>query len=235
MPTTLAALLVIVFAIVPGVPGETFFSIIVGANWREEQWRRIVRVISISLAGLVVYILFASLVGLPMPSYILPSQFSADAFTTSVLPTMAGAYVGHLTGAMVCGILSAYVVRKVARLSTYPDTWDDFVRKFVPDHWVIVELVNGSVYAGILKKADISVRQSERDIVLVEPALYSEETDIFTSLDYQYLFLPAALISSIAVYYDSALDTRITPVNQPLFSEDPDAATDKSTNGDSTK
>ncbi len=222
MPTTITAVLIIVFAVIPGVPGEALYKIILGADWREEQWPRVVRIIWIGLFGLVAYIIIANAIGTPAPLYIFPSNFSADQFTANLLPTMALAYVGHtVCAALVASItaLSIRTITKHASVTTYPDTWDDFVRRYVREHWIIVHLENGESFAGMLEKADISVQQSERDIVLTEPALYSKESGNYISLPYQYLFLPAALVSSIAVYYDETKDSRITRVNEKLFEE----------------
>ena len=42
----------------------------------------------------------------------------------------------------------------------------------------------------MVERADFSVQQSERDIVLAEPALYIEEKGEYVTQSYQYLFLP---------------------------------------------
>ena len=72
MPTTLTALLILLFAIVPGMFGEMVYRIIAGTDWRETQWSKVARIIGISIAGLVLYIVLASLTGLPTPQYLFP-------------------------------------------------------------------------------------------------------------------------------------------------------------------
>ena len=225
MPTTLTALLILLFAIVPGMFGEMVYRIIAGTDWRENQWSKVARIIGISIAGLVLYIVMASLAGLPVPQYLFPSNFSEEVFKPSILPGMAFTYVGHAAFAALAGTLGAYVVRGMAKLSpvsTYPDTWDVFARDLVPRHWVVVTLTSGVSYAGMVERADFSVQQSERDIVLAEPALYIEEKGEYVTQSYQYLFLPGALVDTVAVYYDPAVDERVTPVNQNLFMETAD-------------
>ena len=55
MPTTLTALLILLFAIVPGMFGEMVYRIIAGTDWRETQWSKVARIIGISIAGLVLH------------------------------------------------------------------------------------------------------------------------------------------------------------------------------------
>lgn len=104
--------------------------------------------------------------------------------------------------------------------SPYPAVWDEFLRSYAPKHWVVITLTNSDVYAGFIKSADKSVALSERDIVLAEPAQYDEEKKTYIALRYQYLFLPATMVSLIAVVYRSDTDSgRVTEVGKPIFEE----------------
>ena len=104
--------------------------------------------------------------------------------------------------------------------SPYPAAWDDFIRIGVQKHWVVIRLTNGEAYAGIIQYVDTSVNQRERDIVLLEPAIYLEKKQTYKVIPYQHLFLPAALISSVAVVYDPNVDKRITQIGLNLFLEE---------------
>jgi hypothetical protein len=133
-------------------------------------------------------------------------------------------YFGHCVGATLIGLLAAVSRKMLARWSLfqspYPAVWDEFLRSYAPKHWVVITLTNGDVYAGFIKSADKSVASSERDIVLAEPAQYTEEKKTYIALGYQYLFLPATMVSLIAVVYNSDIDReRVTEVGKPIFEE----------------
>lgn len=74
MSLTLTGLLVLIFAVLPGVPGEKIYQVLVGADWREDNWRRIIRLLTFSLFGLVLYAVVAPFLGAPLPSYLSPSS-----------------------------------------------------------------------------------------------------------------------------------------------------------------
>lgn len=112
------------------------------------------------------------------------------------------------------------VLGKYLPNSPYPAAWDDFVRNDIPKHWAAIKLKKGEAYAGIIKYADISVHQGERDIVLSEPARYDKEKQVYSAVSYQGMFLPAGLISSIAVVTDPDRDNRVTPIGSTLFQEE---------------
>lgn len=52
LPNSVSALLIAAFAILPGVPGERIYTMIVGWDWREDKWWRTLRLLAFSLAGL---------------------------------------------------------------------------------------------------------------------------------------------------------------------------------------
>lgn len=103
-------------------------------------------------------------------------------------------------------------------LPVYAGAWDDFVRLCVPEHWVVVSTNNGDTYAGMVRTADVSVKQDERDLVLIEPAQYKDAENNYLVLPYQSMFLSATIISSIAVVHDPERDVkRRSDVGQWLF------------------
>lgn len=221
MPSTVGGLIIFLLAVIPGVPGETAYSSLVGLDWREDRLWRLVRVLLFSAFGLVLYIAATTLTPLPPPFYVVPER--AASVTIRELPSGALSYAGHALCAFLVGAGTAYAARQLARWTgstTYPAVWDDFITNFVPGHWVVVKLENGNTFAGMLEAADLEAPKEDRDILLTEPALYVEDRQAFETLAYQHLYLPAAQISSVAVYYDPDRDERVTEVNQTLFQED---------------
>ena len=55
MPTSVAAILVFVFAIFPGFLGNRVYESFVGFDWREREWRAVMRLSGLSVAGAVLY------------------------------------------------------------------------------------------------------------------------------------------------------------------------------------
>lgn len=205
----------------PGLAGEVLYRTSAGSDWREPEWRKVARVIWVSAGGLVLYILLSWCIAfLPSPLYVQPAALASASLSKSVFGHLALAYVGHTICAVIVGYAGGFIARiLVSRmsLSPYPDTWDRFVNVLVPEHWIIVTLKSGETYFGQLKRADISVKEDERDMVLEEPALYDDEHKTYRSLPYQYLFLPGALIGSVAVQYDPKIDSRMIPPGQTVF------------------
>ena len=81
-----------------------------------------------------------------------------------------------------------------------------------------VRVKSGEVYAGRLDHADIAVEPDYRDILLEEPALYSEESGNYLTDSTQALFIPGDQLLSIATVYDQEKDTRVIPPNEEVFS-----------------
>jgi hypothetical protein len=52
LPNSVVALLIAAFAILPGVPGERLYTMLVGWDWREDKWWRTLRLLAFSLVGL---------------------------------------------------------------------------------------------------------------------------------------------------------------------------------------
>ena len=219
MPATISGLLVILFAVLPGVPGNNLYQRIVGIDRKEEQWSAVTRIIGFSIGGLILYIVIGGVIHTPLPIYISPSTFTNFVIERNILLDISLALSGHFLGSIVISLAVAGIVlfiNRVNRASDYSDTWDKFARKYVEKHWVIVRISDGKTYAGILEQADTFVDQNERDIILKEPAIYLQDEDNYLSLPYQYLFLPGSIVSSIGVVADTE-DRRITRIGTYLF------------------
>jgi hypothetical protein len=219
VPTTISALLVILFAVLPGVPGNSIFGRIVGKDNKEKQWASVVRMVGFSIAGLILYLLVGGLFNAPLPDYIVPATFDNFKLERGFLLAMALAYTGHFVGSMIASLGSAGIVlllNTLSRATDYADTWDKFVAECIPGHWVIVGLDNGQIYSGILHRADTRVPEKERDIILREPALYMKEENNYIATANQYLFLPGSAIASIAVPSNQT-DTRLIAIGEKVF------------------
>lgn len=221
MPTTITALIIIIVAIFPGVLGNRAYQMIVGIDWRDKEFQVILRLAGFSVVGAVLYTIVADLVSfLPLPLHLIPSSYESISDNPKNLLNIIYPYIGHLVGGFIAGVLAALVVLLLAKISSttaFPGAWDDFIRKHVSKHWVIIGLTNGDIYAGKIKTADLSVSKSERDIVLEEPCLYEKETGNYRSLNYQYIFVPSDNLYSLAVVHDPKIDKRIISVGENLF------------------
>jgi len=221
LPNSVAALLIAAFAILPGVPGERIYTILVGWDWREDKWWRTLRLLAFSLVGLSAYAIFAAFVGTPLPAYISPHAL--EGLLPGQITELAVAFLGHVVGAAVSGFAAGYAVRALARLtsrSAYSSAWDHFINSCAKSRWVTVGLVNGQVYAGYVDKADVSVAASDRDLILREPALYDETENAYRATQYQTMFLLGSTIASIAAVSDPCGDERITTAGEDLFGQE---------------
>lgn len=227
MPGTIIGLIILLFAVLPGVPAYSIYKTFFGSDWRETEWEKVIKVVIFSLSGIIVYVMVSALVKLPSPIYIIPSTFNPDTFGVASLLPIALSLTGHFISSLLIAIIAVLVTRFIGRWTPstpYPAAWDDFIRQDVQEHWVVIRLANSETYAGYIKNADVSVSQSERDIVLAEPALYSEKEKNYKTIPYQRLFLPASMISSIATVHNPKSDERITKIGSSLFTEDIDNA-----------
>lgn len=218
LPNSVATLLIAAFAILPGVPGERIYTMLVGWDWREDKWWRTLRLLAFSLVGLSAYAIFASRVAAPLPVYISPHDL--ESLLPAQIANLAVAFLGHTVGAAICGFAAGYTVRALARLtsrSAYSSAWDHFINSCAKGRWVTVGLANGQVYAGYVDKADVSVAASDRDIILREPALYEEAGNAYRATPYQTMFLLGSTIASLAAVTDPRGDKRITTAGEDLF------------------
>lgn len=220
IPSSIAALVVAVFAILPGLPGEKVHQLLVGMDWREDKWQRTLRILFFSVVGLALYATFAPILRTPAPTYILPRTLqSVDA---NGLTTMGAALLGHVLAATMAGLLGGLFTRVLAIFisrSAYSSAWDHFVNACVKQHWVVVGLETGHAYLGYIDVADISVAGAERDIILREPAAYDEQLQRYRATPYQSLFFPGSIVSSVGVVTDPRIDKRVTSPGELLFDE----------------
>lgn len=220
MPDSFAGLFIVVIGVFPGVIGDKVYRSLVGVDWREKEWQGIVRLIGFSVVGLAIYAIVAEQLKLALPLHIFPSTYlsAVPSKTTEIfLP-----YCGHLIGGLLAGFLGAWgakILSKFSSSSAYPSAWDEFIRRYVQRRWVVIGLENGEVYAGKIKIADISSGENERDLVLEEPALYDPSSSKYISTSYQYMFIKAKELYSMAAIYEPSTDSRIIPVGQNLFSQ----------------
>ena len=221
LPNSVAALLIAAFAILPGVPGERIYTMLVGWDWREDKWWRTLRLLAFSLVGLSAYAIAATFVSAPLPVYISPQSLAR--LLPNQITDLAIAFLGHIVGAAISGVAAGYAVRALARLtsrSAYSSAWDHFINACTKSRWVTVGLTNGQAYAGYVDKADVSVAASDRDIILREPALYDETDKIYRATPYQTMFLLGSTIASIAAVTDPYGDKRITSAGEDLFAKE---------------
>lgn len=220
MPTTIVALIIIIFAVLPGFPAYKIYKLLNGTDWRLSDWEKIINIILFSLLGLMLYIVFSTLLNLTMPIYVLPETFTTGNFDVSVLPRIAFALLGHFFFSVLSSLLTYLIIRitsKHTRFSGSPSAWDYFISNNVPDHWVIIRIKNGESFAGIIDYTDTSVGQNERDIILREPARFDKDQNNYLSLTYHSMFISAAMIDSIGVVEDSSGTSRVSTMNNYLF------------------
>jgi len=220
MPETPAALLILLIAILPGVFGNIVFQARLGIDWRAQKWESLLRLLGFSMGGLVLYTILAGAIGTPPPVYVLPGTFKGEGLSIDTLYSMSLAYIGHCVASLAVGVLAVggqWVMSLLAPVSPYAYAWEDFLRNYVPSHWVVITLSGGEAYAGILEHADTAAKPDGRDVILQEPAQFDPATRTYTALPYQTLFLPGTLVSSVAVVSDPSIDKRLTDIGEKLF------------------
>ena len=213
----LSGIFALIIAVLPGIFGEWFYRMMVGVKWGSSQLEILLRLVGFSVLGFALYCLVLPL-GAPEPTYAFPKL--ALSITPATLPVVAIAYIGHCAGSIIAGIVVSILVRKVPRWSghsPYPCAWDEFARHCAEERWITVGLRTGEAYMGMLKAADYSVPQSERDIILTEPALYNEERGDYVATADQFLFLPADIVQSVAAVSNTETDQRITQIGEGIF------------------
>lgn len=144
MPATLEALLIIFFAMSPGFVGERVYNVLVGADWREKDWQRILRLVLFSTIGLGLYVVIGRLFGWHSPVYVFPNSFSSGAINPDTLHLLFLPYFGHCLGATLIGLLAAVSRKMLGRWSLfqspYPAVWDEFLRSYAPKHGLSLPL-----------------------------------------------------------------------------------------------
>ena len=220
IPTTLVGLLVVLLAVLPGIPGDPVYRSLAGVSWREKEHRHVLRLLSFSVLGLALYAAAAAEFGWYAPGYIVPASYAPNVFSVDSLGPFSVAYLGHLAGAAIVGAGAAIARRGLSRVKTSSgnrDAWDHFVNLCVPGHWIIVRLKSGAAYAGLLDHADVSVEPEYRDIILAEPAEWDEAQNCYVSSTHQVMFLRGVDIVSIVTIYESSRDSRVVAAGTALF------------------
>ena len=221
LPSTVAGLVIALFALLPGIPAEWCYRRLVGIDWREDKWQRTLRLLGFSTFGLALYAALAPRISAPLPAYILPSALTR--LSMNDLTNVSTAFLGHVVGSVVVvGVtaFSAPMLVRILKRRAFVTAWDRFINGGVGHRWVIVALQTGHIYAGYIEVADTSVSASERDVILREPALFLETEKIYRSLEYDSLFILGSSIASIAAVSDPA-DHRLTTPGQSLFPNAP--------------
>jgi hypothetical protein len=220
IPTTAAGLLVILLGVLPGLPGDYIYRTWIGVSWRERDAHHLLRLLSFSVLGLVVYSVPAVWADWYLPEYVIPTTFTSDSFSASDIPRLGIAYLGHFSGSAIVGTAAAAGIRFLRWVVPYAvqrDTWDHFIRNTIPRHWVLVTLNSGDTYTGILDHADITVEPQYRDLILSEPYILEPESGEYQPTYQQFLFLKGSEIASVAVVCAAALDKRVVPVTETPF------------------
>jgi Family of unknown function (DUF6338) len=220
MPVDLTALLIVIIAIFPGSIGNKIYKNSVGTDWQEKEYQTILRISGFSVVGVMLYSLIGNVFGWTSPTHLFPSTYT-NITPNNFISTIVYPYIGHLVFGSIAGLFGVFGAKSLAyfsKSSAHPGCWDDFIRRYVMDHWVIVSLKSGEVYAGKIKNADISTSRKERDIILEEPCQFDKTTKKYTAINYQHMFFPAEILYSIAVVPNTD-DKRIMAVGQDLFSQ----------------
>ncbi len=215
-------LLVLVLALLPGLPGDVAYRTLAGVSWREKDFTHVMRLTAFSALGLVLYAVIADRQGWPAPGYVVPSTFTGGTFAASQIGTLGIAYIGHFVAGALVGLGAAgarHLLARIRAVSASRDTWDHLIHCAAPEHWVIVTLQNGDSYAGILDHADVSTEPEYRDLLIAEPYRYDAGAAMYAPTFNQLLFVRGADVASIAVVYDDVRDKRIVPVGQSPFRE----------------
>lgn len=221
MPNSLAAVLIAVLVIFPGLLGNWVYQNVVGTDWREQQWQRVLRLLGFSVVGFVLYTIGAGLFDWPLPVHVFPTTYDELRPERKDLSAVAFPYLGHLAGSFLAGFFGAWGAKGIARMASstaYPAAWDDFVRSCTSGRWVIAALKNEEVYAGRIRTADVGVATEDRDVILEEPCQL-EDGKRYRALNYQYLFIRADNLYSIAAVHKPEFDNRTVAVGESLFEE----------------
>lgn len=227
MLPSLKGIFIFIFGLIPGVPGETIYSNVVGRSWRENKLRRVTRTLVISICGLILFILtgdFLAYIGIGVvmePLHVMPGRL-ADGMSGKQTSKVALAYLGHVFFSTVAGGVIAVGWHAIAaRISqhSYPSAWESLTSTHSRNRWVVVSLKTGDAYAGMIETADNNVHRENRDMLLREPAQLNPNIGAFVATRHQYLFLPAELIQSVSVVHNPKHDDpRVTEVGEPILS-----------------
>lgn len=218
-PSTVGALILVAICVLPGLPGNKLYGWLLGGDWREEAWSRVLRIIGFSVLGLMLYVAATAVFDLPVPPYLQSGTFQN--LTKETLYDLNVALFGQFLGSAIAGAITGVIVRVVGQIvsrSAYGSAWEHFIRDSIDAHWVIVGLQNGDAYAGYISVVDSNSNSPDRDILLIEPARYDEQERCYRTTEYQTLFLAGATINSIATVHEPSRDKhRLTQPGENLF------------------
>jgi hypothetical protein len=224
IPTSIAGILVVLLAVLPGVPADRAYRVFAGVSWREREVEYFLRLVSFSVLGLAVYVLLAPVLGMPPPTYVIPATFSAADFGPASLRPLAMAYIGHASSSVLIGVALGGSIASLRRITRgrigQRDAWYHFIHVAAPRRWVIVKVRTGESYLGFIEHSDVAVEPQYRDVILVEPYLWNEDRKTYLPTFNQFLFLQGADVVSVAVAHDAAKDKRIMPAAETPFSEE---------------
>jgi hypothetical protein len=223
MLATVAGLVVALFALLPGVPAEWCYRLLVGIDWREDKWARTLRLLGFSTFGLALYAAVAPLFRAPLPLYVDPILLQK--ITPADFSRLSSAFLGHVIGSVIVAVLTALAAPLIRRLSkriAFVTAWDRFINVSAARRWVVVALQSGEVYAGYVEAADTSVAAAERDILLREPARYVEKEGVYRVSEYSALFLVGSSIASVGALSDPKRGDRMITPGTLLFGKEGD-------------
>lgn len=225
MPTTLAAVVVLALAIVPGALGTYAWRALNGEPWHQKDWEAAIRFVAFSVVGLGIYVLAALWLGMPPAAHVIPASYEPGTLRPDGLGGIFLPYLGHIISSALVGGMAAGAHRMVCRLtgtSPHPGAWDHFLKKSLPLRWAVVTLKSGDVFAGYVRTAEESAPASQRDVILSFPAKYDEGTRSYLVTPYRDLFLPADLIQNIGTIRQPDEMGPAKDINEPLFESRPD-------------
>jgi hypothetical protein len=219
MSDTLSIMFVILFIVLPGIVGNSIYMKVTGTDWREEPWWTVVRIFSISLAGLILYVLAGGLLNAPLPSYLSLDNVDTIALRRTATIRMSLAFLGHIIAAMIVGFVAGKIIQRVGKTaggSAFADGWHEFISNHANGHWVVVGIAGGETYAGYIQMAGPEKKADKRDVILAEPAVYVAEQEKYLSLPYNYLFLPGKVVDSVAIASNAPDVNQISRDTSPL-------------------
>lgn len=228
LTTTISGILIAVVAGLPGILAETLYSHITGRSWLEKDLQYYARVLGFSVAGLVGYGALSGTVSfLPFPVHILPETYSAENFVPAAIPMLSVGYIGHAAISAFAGIGFGAGLRTIRiyfpGVVNQEDAWDEFVKTYVANRWIVVRLDSGDAYAGMLQHADYGRKSDFRDIILAEPALFDENTQKYIATSNQFIYIRGdQWLFITALTKDDEINSRVTTIDRPLFEQGED-------------
>jgi hypothetical protein len=202
MDLDLSGLAIFIFAVFPGFFSNEIFKLFIGFDWKEEKHVDIIRSLSFSFFGLLLYIFWwVKSFHLPFPTYLLVSTFKENYLSEqSNIELLFITLLNHILASLLIGVFYVLIIwlfNKYSHITTYPNTWNQFCRQYVNYRWVCVHLQNGQIFRGKIKIVNDIAGENERDIVLEDPMIFSKEHNDYLENYYKFLFLQSKEIKLI--------------------------------------